>query len=61
MPIIQELDFRNLYPKNSYACRFNSDLLGTNSLRCQISLNVNYLCDTHYIIDRKLLTLFARF
>src|SRR6266852_1724406 len=40
MPIIQELDFRNLCPKSSYSYRFNGDSLGTSSPRCQISLNV---------------------
>src|SRR5947209_18412416 len=40
MSIIQELDFRNPYPKSSYSYRFNSDSLRTSSPRCQISLNV---------------------
>ena len=41
MPIIQELDFRNPSPKSSSASRFNSESLGTNSPRYQMSLNVN--------------------
>jgi len=31
IPHHQELDFRNLCPKSSYAYRFNSDSLGTSS------------------------------
>ena len=30
MPRIQELDFRNPYPKSSLSHRFNSDSLGTS-------------------------------